>query len=251
MDYTRRSFLQAISSAAIGALGGTLFAPAVNQEIQEDDFSVVPDDGTILFQGDSITDAGRNKKLRSANGGLGKGYAFLAAARLRQRLAQRRPDCYNRGISGNKVFQLADRWQEDTLALEPELLSILIGVNDFWHTLTGGYQGTVETYEQDFRSLLKQTKTQLPQVRLVIGEPFVVREGSAIGKEWFPDFRAYQKAAKKIARDFKAGFIPYQSVFDEASKEVKPTYWTADGVHPTLAGSQLMAEAWLQTVNRM
>src|SRR5699024_10207679 len=146
---------------------------------------------------------------------------------------------------------LADRWQDDTLDLKPDVLSILVGVNDFWHTLTNGYEGTPETYDRDFRALLRRTKEQLPEATLVIGEPYAVKEGSAVDENWFPDFRAYQKAARAIARDFGAGLIPYQSVFDGASKEVKPTYWTADGVHPTLAGSHLMAEAWLQTVKRV
>lgn len=255
MDYTRRTFLQAITTATLGAAGASFWSSEPSQgkgfEPVPGQFKVIGENATILFQGDSITDAGRDKESEEANQGLGGGYALLATAQLRHQLAVRSVSCYNRGISGNKVFQLSDRWQDDALALKPDLLSILIGVNDFWHTLTGGYEGTIETYTKDFRSLLKRTKEQLPDVTLVIGEPFVVREGSAIDENWFPDFLAYQESAKQIAQDFEAGFIPYQSVFDEASKEVEPTYWTADGVHPTLAGSQLMAEAWLQTVNSM
>lgn len=249
MNYSRRSFLRNITTATLGA-AGAYWLPSTTEKTDED-FSAIPQDGTILFQGDSITDAGRGHNEEGPNTGLGGGYAFLAIAQLRKSLAGRNISCYNRGISGNKVFQLSDRWQDDALSLAPDLLSILIGVNDYWHTLNE-YDGTVEVYEQDFRKLLRRTKEQLPEVTLVIGEPFVVLEGSSVsGEQWMPDFRAYQKAARGIAREFDAGFIPYQSVFDEASKEVAPTYWTADGVHPTLAGSQLMAEAWLQTVNRM
>lgn len=250
MDYTRRNFLQTITAAALGAAGLAL-TPAQERRKSGDDFPVIPENATILFQGDSITDAGRNKGERNANSGLGLGYAMLATAHLRHKLAERDLQCYNRGISGNKVFQLADRWKEDALDIEPDLLSILIGVNDYWHTLND-YEGTVETYEQDFRSLLQRTKEQLPDVNLVIGEPFVVLEGSAVEEEdWLPDFRNYQTVAKEIAQDFEAAFIPYQSIFDKASQNVEPTYWTGDGVHPTLAGSQLMANGWLETVKRM
>lgn len=252
MDYTRRNFLREITAAALGTAGSFLL-PSFTAKKEKGDkaYAAVPQDGTILFQGDSITDAGRNRDEGGANAGLGGGYAFLATAQLRKTLADRNISCYNRGISGNKVFQLSDRWKEDALSLQPDLLSILIGVNDFWHTLND-YDGTADVYEQDFRALLKRTKEQLPDVTLVIGEPFVVLEGSAVREEeWIPDFRAYQKAARQIAREFDAAFVPYQSVFDEASKEVAPTYWTGDGVHPTLAGSQLMAEAWLQTVNQL
>ncbi|SMO79176.1 SGNH/GDSL hydrolase family protein [Fodinibius sediminis] len=252
MDYSRRSFLREITTASLGA-AGAYWLPTLAPEKTAGNkaFDAIPQEGRVLFQGDSITDAGRDREAEAANTGLGRGYAFLAAAQLRKTLAERNVQCFNRGISGHKVFQLADRWQTDTYDLDPDLLSILIGVNDFWHTLND-YDGTVEVYERDFRNLLIQTREQLPDARLIIGEPFVILEGSAVSEEeWMPDFREYQQVAKEIAMEFEAGFIPYQSVFNEASKHVESTYWTADGVHPTLAGSQLMAEAWLQTAQRL
>lgn len=252
MDYNRRHFLREITTAALGAAGAYWLPNQKGKERSGDqDFAVIPQDGTILFQGDSITDAGRSRDDENPNSGLGGGYAFLVAAKLRKSLAERNINCYNRGISGNKVFQLSERWQEDALSLKPDLLSILIGVNDFWHTLND-YDGTAKVYEDDLRALLRRTRERLPEAALVIGEPFVILEGSSVNQEeWMPDFQDYQKAARQIAREFDAAFISYQSVFDKASQKVSPTYWTGDGVHPTLAGSQLMAEAWLQTVNRM
>lgn len=209
---------------------------------------------TILFQGDSITDAGRNRKDNNANsqGALGAGYAFLAASHLLHTKAPLGLKCYNKGISGNKVFQLSNRWDRDCLLLKPGIVSILIGVNDFWHTLDGGYEGTAKRYEDDFRRLVKRTQKALPEAQIIIGEPFVILEGSAVDKErWLPEFRNYQQAAKKIARESSLAFIPYQSVFDKASKKVSPVYWAKDGVHPTVAGSHLMAQAWLETFRRM
>lgn len=253
-DYTRRSFLKSITTATIASMGAGFLLPSMaKSEVpkQKADFPDLSHGATILFQGDSITDAGRNKEEKKANNGLGSGYAFLAAAELRNTMSERNLQFHNRGISGNKVFQLSERWKEDCLDLEPDILSILIGVNDFWHTLGGRYDGTPAIYEKDFRTLLQRTKKALPDIKLIIGEPFVVREGAAITDEWFPEFTEYQKAAKHIARDFEAAFIPYQSVFDKAGEIVSPTYWAADGVHPTLAGSHLMATAWQETFRRI
>jgi lysophospholipase L1-like esterase len=204
----------------------------------------------VLFQGDSITDAGRDRKREgNANdtGALGRGYAFLAASQLLATHAGADLKIYNRGISGNKVFQLAERWDKDCLALEPDLVSILIGVNDIWHRLNGQYDGTVKVYERDYRALLAQTRTALPAVKLVICEPFVMRCG-AVTDEWFPAFDGYRAAARKVAGEFDAVFVPFQSMFDEAVKQARPQYWAGDGVHPSIAGAQLMAQTWLDTV---
>lgn len=205
----------------------------------------------ILFQGDSITDAGRNKDEKAANHprALGNGYAFLATADLLRTHASKNLQVYNRGISGNKVYQLAERWETDCLELRPAVLSILIGVNDFWHMLNGKYNGTIETYRKDLHALLERTKDKLPEVQLIIGEPFAVTGTSAVDATWFPRFSEYQTAALELATSFKAIFIPYQSIFDKASKMAPPVYWTHDGVHPSLAGSQLMAESILKIID--
>ncbi|MDZ7693378.1 MAG: GDSL-type esterase/lipase family protein [Balneolaceae bacterium] len=150
---SRRSFLEGLSSLAIGTFGGGMLLSSRSQAKKSDHAGVpeLPDGATILFQGDSITDAGRNKDMGDANnpGALGNGYAFLTAANLRKELYSKNLQCYNRGISGNKVFQLSDRWQEDCLDLEPDVLSILIGVNDYWHTRSGNYDGTPKVYFDD------------------------------------------------------------------------------------------------------
>jgi lysophospholipase L1-like esterase len=154
---------------------------------------------------------------------------------------------YNRGISGHKVFQLAERWEKDCLDLQPDILSILIGVNDIWHTLNGHYNGTVEKYEKDYRALLRRTREKLPQATLMICEPFVLRCG-AVNDKWFPEFLGYRKVARKMATEFQAIFIPFQTMFDEAVKQTPPSHWAGDGVHPSMAGAYLMAQAWLQTL---
>jgi len=207
-------------------------------------------DQTILFQGDSITDAGRDKEDMSFNNptALGSGYAMLAAAALLGKFAPLNLKIYNKGISGNKVFQLAERWNKDCIDLKPDVLSILIGVNDFWHKLNGTYDGTIGIYRKDYIALLERTRKALPDVKLIICEPFAVSGVKAVNEKWFPDFYEYQKAAKEAALQFGAVFIPFQKVYDEAINRAPAAYWTSDGVHASFAGAQLMAEAWIQAV---
>lgn len=252
---SRRSFLRAVTATTLGSLGLTS-SPAFSQPAPEPEHGSLPDleeGAVIVFQGDSITDGGRDKNNTAPNSqrGLGPGYAFLAASHLLETYPEKNLQCYNRGISGNKVFQLADRWQEDCIALEPDILSVLIGVNDFWHAVNGSYDGTVEVYERDLRQLLDRTLEALPDTQLIIGEPYALPQGSAVSNEWFPTFNRYRDTSRRIAADYNAAFIPYQSIYEEASQSVPQTYWSPDGVHPSTAGCQLMAEAWLETFRSM
>ena len=204
----------------------------------------------ILFQGDSITDAGRNKELELPNnaGSFGAGYANLIASWLLGEMADKELTIYNRGISGNKVFQLADRWDKDCLLLKPDVLSILIGVNDYWHFRNGKYDGTPGIYENDYRELLSRTKENLPDIKLVICQPFILTDTRAVNESWIEPFREYQEIARKMADEFDAIWIPFQEAFNRAIEVAHPTYWAFDGVHPSMAGSQLMAEAWLEAI---
>ncbi len=211
---------------------------------------IVESGNVVLFQGDSITDAGRSRKdadTANSRAALGKGYAWLAAAGLL--VDERASDLriYNRGISGHKVFQLAKRWQRDCLDLRPDVVSILIGVNDIWHTKNGKYDGTVAIYERDYNQLLTRTRTDLPDVRLVVCEPFVLRCG-AVDESWFPEFDDYRAAALRVAQNHGATFVPFQAVFDRAIEFAEPEHWAKDGVHPSQAGAALMAQAWLDAV---
>jgi lysophospholipase L1-like esterase len=254
---SRRRFLDNTMTAVAGlaaasALGSAGCSQPMRQTAGRGSGGFLGSGDVVLFQGDSITDAGRDRRREdNANDAraLGTGYALFTASQL---LAQR-PEAglkiYNRGISGNKVFQLAERWDKDCLALKPNVLSILIGVNDIWHTLNGNYNGTVEIYEKDYRALTERTQRALPGVRLVICEPFVLRTG-AVNDRWFPEFDGYRAAARRVATDSHAVFVPFQAMFDKAVQAAPPAYWAADGVHPTIAGAALMARTWLQTVSQ-
>lgn len=204
----------------------------------------------ILFQGDSITDAGRNKDEKAANNtkALGSGYAFMAACQMLYKYPDKELNIYNKGISGNKVYQLAERWDTDCLELKPDVLSILIGVNDYWHMRNGNYNGTIEIYKKDYQALLERTKSKFPNVKLIIGEPFAVTGLKAVDNTWFPALTTYQVVAKELAAEFNASFIPYQKIFDEAQKKAPGIYWTHDGVHPSIAGAQLIAASWLEMI---
>ncbi len=248
-NYSRRSFLKktAVGTAAAVSFPGILSAAAPKGKIKEITLSKGQ---TILFQGDSITDAGRDKNDQGFNtaGNLGEGYSLLAGASMLNKYADLSLKIFNRGISGNKVYQLAGRWDADCLELKPDVLSILIGVNDFWHKIDGHYDGTLEIYKNDYTALIERTLKALPNVKLIICEPFAVNGIKSVTDKWFPDFYGYQKASKEISDKFKATFIPYQRIFDEARKKAPGDYWTGDGVHPTLAGAQLMAKAWLKAI---
>jgi len=205
----------------------------------------------ILFQGDSITDAGRNKDNQKPNdtNALGTGYAMLATSQLLNKYADKNLTIFNRGISGNRVPDLLNRWDKDTLALKPTLLSIMIGVNDFWRTKDSNATNTPENYKAQYKELLDKTFAALPNVKLIICEPFAVNNVKHVNDSWFPEFTKYQEASKEIAQEYKGIFLPYQQIFDQALKQNNGAYWTTDGVHTTIAGANLMAESWLNLIS--
>ena len=201
---------------------------------------------TILFQGDSITDAGRSRQAADApNSGaaLGTGYPLLVASDVTRDRPELGLRFFNRGVSGDKVPDLAARWQGDTLAVAPDVLSVLVGVNDFWHRLLRGYTGTVADYEREYAELLTQTKRALPRVQLVVMEPFVLRTG-AVDARWFPELDERRAAAHRVAERTGATWVPLQGMLDDLARRAAPRYWLADGVHPTPAGHAAIARQW-------
>jgi lysophospholipase L1-like esterase len=239
---TRREFVVAAGAAAgLGALRAGL--PGVRPVPARADWSV------LLFQGDSITDCGRDRTVAEPNraNALGTGYPLLIASRLLGERPEAGLRIYNRGISGNKVPDLDARWQADALDLKPDILSILVGVNDLWHKLNGHYAGTVEEYETGYGALLDRTKQALPGVRLVVLEPFVLRTG-AVTDAWFPEFDQRRAVAARVAERAGATFVALHGLFERLSRQAPPAYWAADGVHPTVAGHGVIARAWLEAV---
>jgi len=246
---SRRNFI--LTGAA--AISGTALLTMTGCDTQKNGqqtpvMKKFPKGSVILFQGDSITDMHRDRKNLNPNniGAMGYGYPAHISGYLLMEQAKQQYKIYNRGISGNKVFQLADRWQEDCLDIKPDILCILIGVNDIWHTLSGHYpEGSVEKYEKDYDALLKRTKSALPNVKIIICEPFVLKVG-AVDEQWFPEFDRYRKVAKEMADKYADIFIPFQTMFNNAIKKAPAEYWLPDGVHPSIAGAYLMGREWLK-----
>ena len=202
-------------------------------------------DDTILFQGDSITDGNRGRS-DDPNHILGHGYAFIIAAKYGEQLPERNLKFVNRGVGGNKVSDLAARWQADTLNIKPDLLSILIGVNDAYTNVP------TEQYEAAYDRLLQDTVAARPAVRLVLGEPFTLPGDKHPGKwdVWRADIQAKQDAVARLAAKYNALVVRFQNAFDEALKRAPADYWVWDTIHPTYAGHQVMADEWAKTVGQ-
>jgi len=197
----------------------------------------------VLFQGDSITDGGRGRGA-DPNHILGHGYAFIVAARNGAANPGQEWTFLNRGVSGNKVTDLEVRWQADTLDLMPDVLSILIGIND----LSTGV--TAADYEAQYDALLLRTRNALPKVTLILCEPFALPAGDLL-KTWDTfghELAARAATVRKLAERYSATFLPLQKVFDEATRRAPAEYWMWDGVHPTHSGHHVLADAWEQAV---
>lgn len=205
------------------------------------DMPVFKDHARILFQGDSITDGNRGRSA-DPNHILGHGYCFIIAAKYGAQYPERNLTFMNRGNSGNKVTDLEARWQKDTLGLKPDVLSILIGINDSGNV-------PLEQYEQVYDKLLNDVKAENPQIRLVLCEPFYLpKEGRWEADARGQDVRKRQAIVAKLAEKHHAALVKFQKVFEDACLRAPAEYWIWDAVHPTYSGHQLMAEEWIRTV---
>ncbi len=244
---TRRGFVV----GGLAGVGAAAFASCAEELQPVRRAPLVAPGDVVLFQGDSITDGGRVRDGAGAANDLaefGRGYAWLAAVGM----LVARPDdglrCYNRGVGGDRVRHLDERFERDCFALAPDVLSVLIGVNDLWHARNSASTATAADYEREYRALIDRTRAALPDVALVVCEPFVLRCGH-VTDDWFPAFDDYRAAARRIADDHARAFVPFHAVFERASALAPPEFWAKDGIHPTAAGAALMAQAWLRVVD--
>jgi len=204
---------------------------------------------TFLFQGDSITDGNRSRNL-DWNHVLGHGYVYLIASRLWCDNPSKGYHFFNRGVSGNKVTDLAARWQEDVLNIKPQLLSILVGVNDVNSMFTHDGSVTGENFREVYASLLAKTKEQLPGMRIVLCEPFLLPVGRVKDQweAWSAEMKVRQTIVRELAAQFHAVFVPLQEEFDKACEKAPPDYWIWDGIHPMPGGHELIARKWIKVV---
>lgn len=221
----------------------------------------------ILFIGDSVTDGnwgGGGAKQSSErnqwdmNHIYGHGFMFLCAAHYMSQYPEREYEFFNRGISGNTLYDLEKRWKEDVINMHPDVLSILVGINDVHRYLHGDKKEPFdfEAWELKYRELLDNARAGNPKMEIVIASPFVAHTGS-MQKD--ANFNTYNEMVHrcisivtKIAHDYHAVYLPYQSLFDQLLQEHPTTqsgYWIWDGIHPTAAGHQRMADMWIQQMN--
>jgi lysophospholipase L1-like esterase len=208
----------------------------------------IQSDSIILFQGNSITDAGRNRMTRNASvgDGLGFGYVRMVADRLHSEFSNNL-NIVNKGISGDRIKDLAYRWEKDTLQLQPDLISILIGVNDTWNYLYSGMGSSLDEYLRIYRQLLNTTLSEHPNVQLVLCAPFILITGE-VTKEWMKDLAHRQSIVQDLAGEFGAIHVPFQSALDKAVKTSPPHHLLEDGVHPTEKGHRILADCWIKNV---
>ena len=197
----------------------------------------------ILFQGDSITNSGRHHRDDSI---LGQGYPNFIAAWLSALYPAHNLVFLNRGISGNRIYDLEDRWSKDCIDLQPDYLSILIGVNDTWRIFDSNTPSPIADFEACYRRILdrviKETKA-----KIILLEPFVLPT-QPDRVTWWEDLILRIAVVRRVAVDYNAILIPLDGLFAAASTRREAKCWSADGVHPTQAGHALISQAWIDAV---
>lgn len=200
----------------------------------------------ILFFGDSITDAGRNRVGDFDVSNYGWGYVHSVAGTLMCEA----PDKYkiiNRGINGNRIVDLYSRIKIDCWNLKPDVLTILIGVNEVWHEIGNKNGVEIDRFENVYRMTLEETKDKLPNTKIILCEPFILK-GSAT-EERYDEFLAvkeYAKVVKKLAEENNCYFLPLQEKIEAFAEKYGVEACLFDGVHPAIGGAQLIANEWLK-----
>lgn len=210
----------------------------------------------ILFQGDSITDCRRDRENEEFRG---SGYASMVSGEIGAR-APYQYRFYNRGISGNRVVDLYARMRSDMVNLKPDYMSILVGVNDVWHEYTRRNGVDAAKYELVYGLMIEELLRELPNLKIMILEPFVLPGSATENTEEHPArWEYFQRevalraaAAKRIADKYELPFVPLQETFTAANVDAPENgYWLMDGVHPTAAGHELIKRAWLETFKKI
>ncbi|MDO6438949.1 SGNH/GDSL hydrolase family protein [Cyclobacterium sp. 1_MG-2023] len=244
MQESRRSFFSKMSLMGFAGLTFPAILSARNTLKKVNEKGL-----TILFQGDSITDGARTRN-KDWNHIMGHGYAYLISSRLWFDYPKEDLMFYNRGISGNKVKDLLDRWQKDTIDLKPDVLSILIGVNDVSRIIANEY--TLEEWQEKYKKLLHKTKAELPNTSIYLCEPFLLIDDWPKEKkqQWEEVMKVMQKMVRQLAEDYNCVHIALQEHFDTSLQKAPAKYWVWDGVHPMPAGHELIARIWINKASK-
>ena len=153
----------------------------------------------------------------------------------------------NRGISGNRVKDLVERWEKDCIQLQPTWVSILIGINDCWRRYDSNDPTSVEEYEAGYRNILENIKRNIKGAKIILLEPFVLPVPED-RKQWREDIDPKIHVVRALAREYNTLFVPLDGIFAQASVSAEPAFWATDGVHPTPPGHALIANHWLKAV---
>ncbi len=205
-----------------------------------------PNNTSIVFQGDSITHGGRGG---DPNHEIGHSYVILIAAPQAAYYPDAHFHFYNRGVSGNTSGAVLGRWKNETLALKPDIVSLLVGVNDVFFTTGKGQPFSVSDYEKNYRAMLDQSRQAYPNVKFMLLDPFIMP-----GKNTSPNWDAWRKSigeeqavVEKLAVEYHAPVVHLQKMFQGVAAAHPPIeYWVWDGVHPTFPGHQLVADEWVR-----
>ena len=203
----------------------------------------------ILFQGDSITDGGRMKDYEhDLNHQMGHGYAYIVNSTLGAKYPEKNLKFINKGLSGNRIGDLYARGIEDAMTIRPDILSILVGINDCEQLRYYGKGSDAVRFEKIYRILIEDTLQSKPDIKLVLMEPFGLPVGERKDnfQEMYDMLKGYQQATKRIAEDYGAIFVPLQDQFFELSEKYSPDYWSWDGIHPTVCGHGIIADEWME-----
>ena len=204
----------------------------------------------MIFFGDSITDAGWNRNATLGTlSRYGYGYVNHIAGELL--IDDANVEIINSGISGNRIVDLYARIKSDVWNHQPDILSILIGVNDIWHEIADKNGVEIDRFEKVYRTLLNDTLKVLPNVKIILLEPFVLK-GTATESDFdaFLAVKDYAKIVKRLAEEYHLSFLPLQNKFEMSAAKISAQHYLADGVHPSVAGAKLIAKEWLALYNK-
>ena len=200
----------------------------------------------VLFFGDSMTDAERNRNTDGMLSSYGHGFVKFIAGDLLLENPSGYEIC-NRGISGNRIVDLYARVKADCWNLQPDVLNVLIGVNDIWHEVNYENGVDVERFEKVYRMLIEDTQKRLPNVKIVLCEPFMLKgTATECAYEQFLQVYEYAKVVKKLAEEYGLFFLPLQEKLSQAAEKTEGAHYLSDGVHPSVAGAKLIADEWLK-----
>lgn len=245
----RRGFLKTVASSAALSVAGCNVAKANESKpnvVSGYDFRLpkLEKGSTLLFQGDSITDMKWGRNQQDRNHYLGHSYVFLIASRLHLEMPEAELNFLNRGMSGHAVGDLQKRWQKDAIELKPDVLSILIGINDIGRAVRSNQEVDRSAFEDGYRDLLTRSRSANPKLRLVLLEPFSL----PVGRDWRAHVNRLLPVVETLANEFNAVLIKTQQLFDHASNRGGPAHWIWDGVHPLPQGHELIARHWIKSV---